>query len=263
MKTKLLIIVFFTIFVNSLYSNVAITNGLTHIYSGSSGDVISGEVILVNGSTEEQYITFELNDAIFSCTTNRIFTKEYTHPQSSINWFESNITDKVLAPKERYVYRFTIKIPKDKTLRGSYWSALMVHLENPIREDSINGNIGLDSKITYAVGLLTHVNTFDELNINFKDITISENENSNKKQLEVKLFNKSLFIEGVRLSLEIYDKNGTKIYEAVTDRNMTFPGFCRDYKIDISELISGEYDCVLIADSREEFVGTNISLTIK
>ncbi|AOW20492.1 hypothetical protein LPB138_07305 [Urechidicola croceus] len=245
-----------------MYANVAITNGLTHIYKGNSGDVISGEVILMNGSDQEQLVTFELNEAIFSCETNRIFTNEYSHPKSSTDWFNGKVLNKVLGPKEKYVYTYTIEMPNDKSLRGSYWTVLKVNLEKPIREESINGNIGLDTKITYAVALLTHVNDYDELSLDFENINLKEDAQNLKKELEVKLINNSLFIEGIKLSLEIYDNNGVKVHEGKTDRNLTFPGFCRDFLIDVSSLPNGKYECVLIADSREEFIGTNISLTI-
>lgn len=263
MKTRILTIILFTLLVNAMYSNIVILNGLTHVYTGSTGETITGEVILINSSDQEQRVTFELNEAIFSCTSNRIFIKDKFHQQSSSKWFSANLMDKLLAPREKYVYKFSIKIPNDKSLKGSFWSMLMVNVEKPIKEESLNTKIGLDTKIRYAIGLLTNVNAFDNINLDFSNINLKEDSNSPKKELEVKVLNESLFIEGVKLSLEIYDNKGIKIQETETDRNMVFPGFCRDFKFDVSVLPNGEYNCVLIADARREFVGTNISLSIK
>lgn len=260
MKTRLLTLAIFIIFINTaMYSNVVIINGLTHVYSGASGQVIKGEVVLINNSTKEQKVSFELNDAIFSCSENRIFTKDKTHQQSSNTWFNANLMEKVLASKEQYVYRFTINIPEDSTLKGSFWSVLMVNVEKPIKKES-RGNIGLDTKVRYAVGLLTNVNSYDDLDIDFKNIILKDDE---VKKLEVKIVNNSLFIEGTKLSLEVYDTKGDKVLEFKTRRNMVFPGFCKDYLIDVSKLPKGDYKCVLLADSREEFIGTNVDLTIK
>ena len=262
MKTRILTLILFAFCIVYSYSNVVVINGLTHVYSGSSGETIKGEVILLNSSEDEQRVTFDLSEAIFSCTSDRIFSKDNSHDQSSTNWFEGNLMERILAPKEKYVYRFNIAIPNNEELKGSFWSMLMVNIEKPIRKET-KGNIGIDTKVRYAIGLLTNVNSYEEINLEFEDINLKEDINTAKKELEVKILNESLFVEGTRLSLEVYNKDGVKVHEAVTGRNMVFPGFCKNYKIDISELKKGEYECVLLADSREEFFGTNISLTIK
>ncbi|WP_405379737.1 hypothetical protein [Maribacter sp. LLG6340-A2] len=262
MKTKILTVFTLFLIVTKTYCSVVVMNGLTHTYSGVSGDVITGEIVLINSADEAQRVTFELNDIIFSCTENRIFTSESTHSQSSVDWFSAELMDKTLRPKEKYIYRFTISIPSDQNLKGSFWSTLMVNVEKPIKEEALNSKVGLDTKIRYAVALLTDVNLKDEVNIDFKSIDLNNEDSQSKKELFVKVSNESKFIEGVKLTLEVYDQDGEKIYESETDRNMAFPGFCRDFKLDVSSLAIGEYECVLIAESREEFIGANITLTI-
>lgn len=262
MKTRILTLITLFLIIVKSYSSVVVMNGLTHSYSGVSGDVITGEIILINSSDEEQRVTFELNDIIFSCTENRIFTSETTHSQSSIDWFNAELMDKTLRSKEKYIYRFTITIPKNQNLKGSFWSTLMVNVEKPIKEEALNAKVGLDTRIRYSVALLTDVNMKEEVNIDFKSIALNEAKTNGKRELDVKVYNESEFIEGVKLTLEVYNDDGEKIFESETDRNMAFPGFCRDYKVDLTSLAIGEYECVLIAESREKFIGANITLTI-
>jgi hypothetical protein len=168
--------------------------------------------------------------------------------------------DLVLDPNEKYTYRFVINIPKNEKLKGSYWSAIMIDVDKPIKKDKISKTVNLDTKVRYAIGLLTNVNTYDEVSLDFQSIDIKKNET--KKNLEIKIINNSLFIEGVKLTLEVYDSEGKNILETTTKRSMVFPSFCKDFKVDISELSPGNYECILVADSRDEFAGTNISLTI-
>lgn len=248
---------------NAMFSNVIVLNGLTHVYTGKSGDVISGEIILVNSSNEEQRVTFELSDAIFSCTESRRFSNDATHPQSSRDWFKGNLVDKLINPKEKYVYRFTIEIPNDTSLKGSYWNMLMVNVEQPIKEELLDKNIGLDTKIRYAIGLMTHVDNHGEMDLDFESIAIRKNSTTQSKEMEIKLFNFTSFIEAVRLSIEVYDGEGNVVFEDSTDRYLTFPKLCKDFKIDVTSLPAGEYECVLIADARDEFVGTNFKLQLE
>ncbi|MEP2278741.1 hypothetical protein [Maribacter sp.] len=249
------------ILLSSFYSfaNVAVVNGLTHIYSGTSGDVISGEIVLVNYSSSQERVTFELQEAIYSCDMDRRFTTLEKPVSSSSSWVTNNVNEHVLAPKEQYVLKFSIQIPKDTELQGSFWSVLMVSVEKPIKEEIVNDNIGLGTKIQYAVGLITHVNSFDEVNIEFEDVLAPD---VNNKNLQIKLKNKGRFAEATELSLEVYNEQGDKIKEFTSKRLLVFPDLCRDYNLNLSELPKGKYDCVLIAESRESFTGTNLQLNI-
>jgi hypothetical protein len=263
MKTKNSLIVALMFLAKSLFAGVAITNGLTHVYNGVSGNIITGEIILVNTTDIEQRITFGMQDAIYSCSKTRIFSESITHAFSSKSWFNASTMEKVLKPREKYVYRFSIVIPKDQDLRGTYWSVIMVNVEKPVVEGIVKNGVQLNSKIRYAVGLYTNVNSFDTVDLDFDTINLKKDENSTKKSLDIKVLNNSLFIQGVKLTLEIYNDKGVKIHEAMTGRNLTVSGACRDFKIDISKVPKGTYQCVLIADSKEEFVGTNISLNVE
>jgi hypothetical protein len=262
MKLIILLITAFIFISTNLFGTVAIVNGLTHVNSGAAGDVLSGEVVLINSSAQEQRVVFEINEAVFSCSENRAFTPKNPHQQSSSNWFDGELMDKVMAPGEKYTYRYTITVPDDKSLYGSYWTVLMVSIEDPINEELLNSHIGLDTKIRYGVGIVTHIGQSGNVDLAFDSVDL-KNTDTLSKNLKIKLKNEGQFMEGVELSLEVYDNNGNKVTEITTDRNMVFPGTCRDYLLDVSSLSPGEYQCILLAGSREEFVGANLSLSIK
>lgn len=261
MKSKLFTLIAFVFCFYFSYSNVIILNGLTHSFSGVSGQTFQGQIILANTSNEDQRVTFNLSEANYSCEGGRSFDENIPHKNSSTEWFEGATMDKVLAPKERYMFKFSITIPHDSELNGSYWTTLMVNVEKPIREETV-GNIGLDSQIRYAIRLLTDVNAKEEVNIDFEGVNLSLNSVNRKKQLEIKISNQTIFIENVRLSLEMYDAYGNMLLETETKRAKVFPEVCRDFIVDVSGLPIGTYQCVVMADSREEYVGTNLSLTI-
>ena len=257
---KTYLIIALSLFVNLTYSSVVVTNGLTHIYSGMSGTQIQGEVILLNNSDIEQTVSFSLHEAIFSCTGDRTFSTTQSHLKSSLKWFDGSLMDKVLNPREQYTYKFIINIPKDQALRGTFWNMLMVDIEKPIKKEKLAQNIGLNTKMRYAIALITNVNSLDEVSLDFQKVDIDKT--TGNKNLTIKIANQHSFIEGVKLSLEVYDSEGKNIFQKTTIRGLVFPGFCKDYIIDISDLPTGNYECLLVADSREKFVGTNISLAI-
>jgi len=262
MKSKLFTVIAFVFCMNLSFSNVIIINGLTHSYSGVSGQTFQGQIILANTSHEDQRVTFNLSEAIYSCVGGRIFDQDVQHKNSSTEWFEGATMDKVLGPKEKYIFKYSITVPNDSKLNGSYWTTLMVNVEKPIREETVS-NIGLDTKIRYAVRLLTDVNVKENVNIDFVGVNLSLNSVNRKKQLEIQISNQSIFIENVKLSLEIYDAYGNMLLETETKRAKVFPEVCRDFIVDVSGLPLGTYQCVVMADSREEYVGTNMNLIIE
>ncbi|RIA08550.1 hypothetical protein OE09_0365 [Flavobacteriaceae bacterium MAR_2010_72] len=262
MKSITLSFISFLFCIQIMQANVVIINGLTHSFSGVSGQTFQGQIMLANTSNVDQRVTFDLSEAIYTCADGRVFTKETMHENSSTNWFESSTMDKVLAPKEKYIYKYSITIPNDATLNGSYWTTLMVNVDKPIREEVVS-SIGLDTKIRYAIRLLTDVNVKEEVDIDFEGVNLSINSVNRKRQLEIKVLNQSIFIENVKLSLEIFDTYGNLLLDTETKRAKVFPEVCRDFIIDVSKLPQGTYQCVVMADSRDEYVGTNMSLTIE
>lgn len=261
MKTYLLTAFIFLFCVQIGFSKVIILNGLTHSFSGNSGQTVQGQIVLANISNESQRVSFDLNEAIYSCEKERSFIKDVFHQNSASSWFDGAVMDKVLGPKEKYVYKYSFTIPEDVTLRGSFWTTLLVNVEKPIKEEVVN-NIGLDTKIRYAVRLVVDVADSDEVNLEFQKVNISKNDLTSKKQLDVQIFNESLFAENVKLSAEVYDHNGVKVLDLKTNRSKVFPKVCRNFSIDVTSLSSGSYQCILIADSREEYTGTTLSLEI-
>lgn len=262
MKNLMVTTALYVLLSSHSYASIVVLNGLTHVYSGNAGDRIEGELILMNTTDLPQQITFKLNDVIFSCETNRFFTDTVSHKQSSLPWFQGSLMDKVLLPKEQFVYKYSIQIPKDQSLKGTYWSALMIEATKPVKEEQLTTNIQMDTKIRYAIGLITHVNQKENVNIDFEAISLNEDIDT-VKSLKIGISNTSLFMEGVQLSLEIYDSKGFKVGERKSKREMVFPGACQQYELDISDLEKGEYECILTADSRKEFIGTNINLSVQ
>lgn len=249
---------FFTIITKA---NVIVVNGLTHKFSGVSGQTFKGKVILINPTSIDQRVIFSLNEALYNCETGRTFVEKAAHINSSTTWFNGSVLEKVLAPKEKFIYKFSITIPNDALLKGSYWTTLMVDVDKPVRKEVSKG-IGLSTKMRYAIRLLTDVNLMDDVALDFKQIELKPESQKNKRKLTVKIFNESLFIENVKLSLEVYDFNGNKILMSKTQRLSVFPNVCRDFNIDVSNLKKGDYKCIVLADSREEFTGVNVDLKI-
>eukprot|EP01089_Gocevia_fonbrunei_P023533 TRINITY_DN998_c0_g1_i4.p1 TRINITY_DN998_c0_g1~~TRINITY_DN998_c0_g1_i4.p1 ORF type:complete len:175 (-),score=15.13 TRINITY_DN998_c0_g1_i4:618-1142(-) len=127
-------------------------------------------------------IFFRLGEAIFLCMAPGFFSNDITHNKFSKSWFKSDLMDKTFLSEESFVYCFSIIIPEDQNLKGSFWTLLMVNIEKPIKEELSNNKISLDTKISYAVGLITNVGSQGNPNLDFMAIYIKKSiDNIDKK----------------------------------------------------------------------------------
>lgn len=261
MKTRGIIFITSVLVYSYVFPNVFVLNGLTHFYSGKSGDVISGQVVLKNVSTETQYVTFELSDAIFSETEGRMLSSGNGHSQSSKAWFNGSLMTKTLHPEERYVYQFTIQIPSNGQLKGIYWSMLLINVKDRYKWGNLEDTVDSPPTTSHNITLITHLENDDLLNLDFKSIGIRNNSVTLESELEVLLYNHGPTMEAVRLSVEVYDREGNIIFERSTERLQTMPGLSKDFKIDFSQLPDGDYECVLLADiGGDGFIATRFDL---
>ncbi len=241
-------------------ANVGVLNGFTHVASGKAGDVIHGEIILVNSSLKEERVTFSMADAIYNCGSNTYYTMERTHDFSSINWVQGEVAEKVLLPNEKYVFKYSIIVPKKELASGSYWSMIMVNVEKPIKEEMVREQVSVKSKIRYGIRLITDINEKSDQEIEFEGVSTSLADQDNSVTISVG--NYGMFAEKVSLTLEIYNQKGEKIKELYSVNSFVFPRVCKDFTFSLNHLLKGNYDCVLLAETRGDLIGTNMSISV-
>lgn len=261
MKNLIGLLVLAIAFSITAQANVTIINGLTKVNSGKPGENVQGEIIMINTSKTSQLIVFDFYDAIFSCEKDRAFEKDTMHSQSSKNWLNSTIKSMVIPAGEKFTYNYEIRIPSNKVINSTYWSVIMVSVEQPVASREIDNQIGVDSKIRYAVGIITNVNEREATRIKFAKVDLA-NKKTDAKRMMVKIENEGSYMEGVQLELEIYNSEGELVKKIKTDRNMVFPGFCREYSLNLQDIESGVYECVLVANGSDEYIGSNIQLSL-
>jgi hypothetical protein len=250
----------------TLQANVIILNGLTHIHNGEKGTLIQGEIILQNmNKTNSERITVYLKDILQSCNGKTEYLEMGSHPRSLSSWVSFNTSEKVLSPNEKFIITYTINIPSDIKLDndidyGSFWSAIMIEVAKPINEDSQYG-VQINSKIRYGIQIITNVGEKLDAPLEFQDITIAK-ENPTTYAMDIILKNNGLFMVQPTLILELFDSNGNSVKKAEALFKKVYPNGCKDFKITFSDVPSGDYEAVLVADYGGEIFGINVSVNI-
>lgn len=257
---KNLLIAFVLLFVHVSQANVVVLNGLTHVHTSSVGTEISGVIKLKNTKDTEQRVIIYFNNLFQPCDGATLLTSDATHNRSLIEWLRTNVNDKVLKGKEEYELLYTITVPNDVSLKGSFWGVLMIEVEKPIKEEETEYGVKLESKVRYGIQLIADIGPKEMVVLDFFDIKF-ENTTEGKSVLVV-LENQGIFYAQPTIILEVFSTDGDSVKKIEVKFKKIYPSFCKGFSLDISGLDKGNYKAVVVADYGEDMFAVDLDLTI-
>lgn len=256
------LLLLFLVFTQSLiYSNVVIINGLTHVHQSKSGALISGVIQLRNTSETEQRIVFYLNDMVQECGKETVLTPKIINSRSLFNWFTTSVNERVLAPKEDFELLYTINVPNEDNLLGSYWGVLMVEIEKPIKEDQLEHGLKLESKVRYGIQIITDINTFKIPELEFNNIEFKDE--ANEKLILVDVQNNGVFVAQPDLYIELFNKEGVRIKRDEVRLKKVYPNSCKLFSFDVTDIPPGSYTATIAADNNQNILVIDVEFEKK
>lgn len=243
------------------FAKVMVINGLTHVHAGRQGQLLKGKIQVKNvGATAEKILIYQ-NGLLQTCDEKNDFVPVEGQVRGLGKWIETNVDETVIQAGETYEIQYTINVPQDTSLSGSYWSLLMIEGAEPINK-ALNSQFTVGSKIRYAVQIIADIGTPENPKLNFEKVDLKQAESGNKA-VRAKLKNLGKFMVVPKLTLEIYSKDGQKIKAFESTYQKIYPFTCKDFAIEISGLANGKYDAVLVADYGQDLFGTNLVIDIE
>ena len=258
---KNLLIAFILLFAHVSVANVVVLNGLTHVHKSKIGTEISGVIKLKNTKDTEQRVIIYFNDLFQPCDGETLLTADSTHDRSLLQWLKTNVTDKVLKGKEEYELLYTITVPNDASLKGSFWGVLMVEVEKPIKEEETEYGVKLESKVRYGIQLIADIGVKEVVMLDFYDIKF-EDTNAGKSVL-VMLENQGVFYAQPTIILEVFSIEGKSVKKIEVKFKKIYPSFCKEFFLDISGISKGVYTAIVVADYGEDMFAIDLDLTIE
>ena len=267
LKGSFLLIALTFLPISHIYAQeIYIEGGLMKIFSARPGDVFKGHVTLVNPTEEEVVVKVGLKDVQFDCSGGFKLLDDYDLTHGGSQWVSDVESEKFIPAKTKYDYPFTITVPNTKGLQGSFLAVLKVQNPDPKKLNLAKNTVGLTSKTNYVIGILVHVDKEPVFDLNFEKMDLAYHilqDNQVKKTLSITLSNTTNYAYKTALNMEVYNTAGDLVLEKKSLSKHIYAGSCRDISLDLSALAAGTYQCVLTAEADGEFVGTNLSLTIK
>jgi hypothetical protein len=255
MKVKLTIVLaalFFTLLLPyQAESSVAIVGGLTHVRVVTAGETYSGVILLRNIGEEPEEVKVYQVDYLFFCDGRNIYGEPGKGPRSNAGWITVSPKSTIIPAKETATIHYTINVPDNETLTGTYWSMFMVEgipKDSPeaSQPEKTESSFGIKQVFRYGVQMVTQIGETGSRKLKYlKTKLLREDE---KKILQVDIENSGERWLRPLLWAELYDEKGSYIGRFEAGRLRIYPETSVRFRVDLSQVPKGHYKALVVAD---------------
>lgn len=241
---------------NLLSAQVLVVGGLTREATVQPGGKTEGKIILRNTSDKPQEVRLYQTDYLFWADGRTDYGEPGKSPRTNARWIGYTPKQLTLAPNGTDSIYYTIEVPKEDNLSGTYWSMLMVEpisgetIEPPKTKD--RPSIGIRTVSRYAIQIVTHIGDTGKRDIKFLDKTVLIEEGKKTLQIDIENTGERWLIPLVWA--ELYDEKGVSIGRFDGGRLRIYPGCSVRYRIDLSNVPEGKYKAIIVADNGDEYI---------
>jgi hypothetical protein len=246
------------------YANaqIIVLNGLTHENIAQPGDTYRGSIQIQNTIKSDKSVRVYLRDYWFSYTGESKHDPAGTLERSNAGWITYNPELLTLDSGQVANIDFEVKVPEYDTLRGTYWSVIMVEGIVPPDTTNIKRGVKIGTAIRYAVQIVTEIGNTGASDMQFLGMKLARQNEDNV--LYVAVENTGERILKPVMNLELFDESGNAAGIIKSDIRKTFPGTSVMMTLVLKGIKPGNYKGVLVADCGEgRLYGTNISLDVE
>ena len=266
LKTRIIITVslLFLLMPRVTEAGVSVIGGLSHKKQAEIGETYKGLILIRNTGDEPQEVKVYQNDYLFFFDGRNAFGEPGKDPRSNANWLIFNPHRLTIPPNGTATVNYTIKVPEDPNLVGTYWSVLMVEgipetSPESSKAEKDETKIGITQVMRYALQMVTHIGDTGERKLKFLNTKLLKEEKQRILQVDIENIGERYLAHF--LWAELYDEQGRYIGKFEERRLGTYPGTSVRYRIDLSQVPEGNYKAMVVADCGGDYIfGANYNL---
>lgn len=239
-------------------AGVSVTGGLTHEKIVEISETYQGTILLKNNSDEPQEVKIYQTDYLFFYDGRNIYGEPGKEVRSNADWISFSPARLIIPPQETGAVNYTIRIPDNKSLIGTYWSMIMVE---GIGEDSPEAGtapeedktkISIRQVMRYGIQIITHIGDSGIRNLKILDQKFIKEKENYLFQLDIENVGERWLRPQVWA--ELYNQKGSFIGKFSGGVLRIFPGTSVRYRIGLNDIPSGEYKALLVIDNGDEYI---------
>jgi hypothetical protein len=246
----------------SARADLSIDGDLAYEFTVEPGQRVEGVITVINAGKEASEARIYQTDYHFEAGGENYFDEPGKRTRSNAKW--TTVAPRTLAipAGQRAAVSFSVDVPADPSLYGSYWSMIMVEEVNPAVADP-EARMSLTQVIRYGIQVVTTLGATGVTDLAFQNAKLSRREGKDVFTVDVR--NKGDRLVKPAMSLELYDEKGKSAAKLGANLNKVYPGTTFRYEFILpADIARKPYKAVLFADCGENRVfGANVTLNLK
>lgn len=244
----------------TVQAQVSVEGSTVRERAAQLGERYSGSFVVVNSSSEPQEARLYQTDYSTTADGTNSYGAPGSSPRSNASWISVTPLTLVIPPHASREVSFTVTVPSDTSLLGSYWSMLMVEgVPRSSRESTLSSGASqkvqaaVVTRIRYAVQMITHVGTTPKPVARFVAPAVHAGREGNK-ELQVDVVNDGIRSFVPSFTIEVYAEDGTRLTSAAATREILYPGTSLRQRFRLGALPAGSYRALVTLDAGDNAV---------
>ncbi|MEO7103136.1 MAG: hypothetical protein ABI311_07075 [Gemmatimonadaceae bacterium] len=239
------------------HSQISVLSSTVEEKIAVPGEMYTGSITISNASTRPQVARIYQTDYRFAADGTAHYDDPGSSPRSNASWVKPQANRIVVPPSSQVVVPYSVSVPSADTLRGTYWSLIMVEgaaVEPPATTSgTAKQAITVGAVIRYAIQLATHIQNSGTRTVQFTAPNAARTA-ARAAVLDVDVTDNGERAFRPTLWVEVYDSTGTLRAKARQVRGLLYPGTSLHQHFELGTLASGTYKAVIFADTGEDSV---------
>lgn len=219
------------------------------------GQTYKGVITLTNDDKEPAEVTIYQTDYFFQSDGSNSYGEPGTMPRSNAKWITFSPQMVRIPPNGASTVNYTLRVPYDSTLTGTYWSLLMV--EEIPRADTLadlrKNQARITQKVRYGIQIVTQIGETGEPKVAFNEPNLILGEQQ-ERTLQVAVENTGNRWIVPTSRIELYDLEGKYVGRFEGEKKRIFPGTSVSLRIDLNKAPHGQFKALVVLDSGEQNV---------
>jgi hypothetical protein len=233
-------------------AQIAVVGNAVDEHEAGPGQRYVSSITVRNLTAEPQPVRIYQTDYRFSADGTSNFDSAGSVGRSTAAWIKPSASSLMIPPMADVVLNYEVTVPAIDSLRGTYWSAIMVEGQPRLPPQAGRGEIGLGAVFRYAVQVATHLPTTGSRKVRITRQGFRTEAGS--RVFDVVVENTGERAYRPNLWIELYDARGVMRKRIEQQRGLLYPGTSLKQRFAFGALPAGVYKALVFADTGDETV---------